>query len=215
MEFRPFPSIPRLSRQCVITEKLDGTNASVHWVALEGFDSDAPKTVLPAGDPDSFLLYRMLVGSKNRLITPDDDNFGFAKWAYANVEELAKLGPGSHYGEWWGQGIQRNYGLKEKRFSLFNTKRWRDPLFDYVGLPNMEAKVQDAPACCSVVPILRVMNFCTNGVLSAMMDLAETGSRAAPGFHKPEGVVVYHTAVNWCFKKTFENDEEGKWGGHS
>ena len=30
MEFAPFPKIPRSSGGCVITEKLDGTNASVY-----------------------------------------------------------------------------------------------------------------------------------------------------------------------------------------
>ena len=29
MEFSPFPKIARLSREIVITEKLDGTNASI------------------------------------------------------------------------------------------------------------------------------------------------------------------------------------------
>ena len=36
------------------------------------------------------------------------------------------------------------------------------------------------------------------------------GSLAAPGFMKPEGVVIYHTAANIMFKKTFKNDEKGK-----
>ena len=29
MEFEEFPKVPRLSRGCVITEKIDGTNAQV------------------------------------------------------------------------------------------------------------------------------------------------------------------------------------------
>jgi hypothetical protein len=29
IEFQAFPKIPRLVRDCVITEKLDGTNASI------------------------------------------------------------------------------------------------------------------------------------------------------------------------------------------
>jgi hypothetical protein len=33
-----------------------------------------------------------------------------------------------------------------------------------------------------------------------------TGSLAAPGFLKPEGVVVYHTAGNTLFKATIEDD---------
>ena len=118
MDFKPFDKIARLSRNCTITEKLDGTNASIH-ITDDG---------------------QFLVGSRTRWITPEEDNYGFARWAQANKEELLKLGPGSHYGEWWGYGIQRNYGLKEKRFSLFNTAKWSD---DAVR-----------PICCSVVPIL-------------------------------------------------------------
>ncbi len=32
------------------------------------------------------------------------------------------------------------------------------------------------------------------------------GSLAAPGYMKPEGVVIYHVAGNVLFKKTLEED---------
>jgi hypothetical protein len=32
----------------------------------------------------------------------------------------------------------------------------------------------------------------------------------APGFMKPEGIVVYHIQGNVAFKKTFEKDNTGK-----
>jgi hypothetical protein len=32
------------------------------------------------------------------------------------------------------------------------------------------------------------------------------GSYAAPGFMKPEGIVVYHVAASVGFKKTIDND---------
>lgn len=104
-DFKPFPKIARLSREAIITEKLDGTNAQV-FIGEDG---------------------EMLFGSRSRWITPEDDNFGFARWATGNREDLLKLGPGQHFGEWWGAGIQRRYGLTEKRFSLFNVSRWSDP----------------------------------------------------------------------------------------
>jgi hypothetical protein len=88
--FEPFDKIPRLKRGCVVTEKIDGTNAQVY--------------IPEDGGP-------MLVGSRNRWITPDNDNYGFARWAYENEAELRKLGPGRHFGEWWGSGIQRRYGI--------------------------------------------------------------------------------------------------------
>jgi hypothetical protein len=36
------------------------------------------------------------------------------------------------------------------------------------------------------------------------------GSKAAPGFMKPEGIVAFHVAGNIAFKKTIEKDEEPK-----
>ena len=106
------------------------------------------------------------------------------------------LGPGRHFGEWWGSGIQRGYGLPkgEKRFSLFNVKRW----------------TENRPQCCYVVPVLYQGDFDTGVNLDTMKTLAYGGSLAAPGFMKPEGVVIYHTAGNVLFKKTFEKDEKGK-----
>lgn len=173
-DFQGFPKIARLSREVIVTEKIDGTNAQVHFT-----DSG-----------------EMLVGSRTRWITPDADNFGFAAWAHANRAELEKLGPGSHFGEWWGAGIQRRYGLTERRFSLFNVFRWAD---DAVR-----------PACCHVVPVLWRGVFDTAAVDDALAALAAGGSRAAPGFMNPEGVVVFHTAGAVGFKKTILKDDEPK-----
>jgi hypothetical protein len=170
--FVEFPKIARLSRDIVVTEKLDGTNAQV--------------CVLEDG--------RVLAGSRTRWITPEDDNFGFAKWVKEHEQELAQMGPGSHFGEWWGAGIQRRYGLTEKRFSLFNVKRWGD----------------QRPACCHVVPVLYSGPFDTAAVDSCLLDLQRGGSVAAPGFMKPEGVIVFHTAGGYLFKKTIEKDGEPK-----
>jgi len=135
-----------------------------------------------------------LTASRTRWITPEDDNFGFAKWAHANREELLQLGPGSHFGEWWGQGIQRGYGLKERRFSLFNTSRWS------------EAR----PSCCGVVPILYQGPFYTSALSMAIELLEQNGSQASPGFPKPEGITIYHTAGGHYYKKTLEKDEKHK-----
>jgi len=178
IEFTPFKKIPRLSREVVITEKIDGTNASIH--------------ITEDGD--------FLVGSRTRWITPEDDNYGFARWAHENKSELMKLGVGAHFGEWWGQGIQRNYSQTCKRFSLFNVSRWTDEVA--------------RPACCSVVPILYdgpMEEFgVMKGVKLALNVLEREGSVAAPGFMKPEGIIIYHKHSNMLFKKTLEKDEEPK-----
>lgn len=222
MEFVPFPKVPRLSRGMVITEKLDGTNASVFIKSLEAWDTAIQEQKdgwLKLGDS----LIR--AGSRNRFTTPDDDNYGFARWVHDNAEELVKLGPGTHYGEWWGQGIQRGYGLDEKRFSLFNVGRWFRPKDDKEPEADAifahENGLAFAPSCCHVVPALHRGPFgeyvkeamCGNSECRferALNELALNGSIAAPGFMKPEGIMIYHTAARQYFKKTFENDVEGK-----
>jgi hypothetical protein len=188
MEFQAFNKIPRLSRDCVITEKIDGTNAQIYIPDLpDEFPEDAP----------------FWVGSRNRWITPDKDNFGFARWAYENAQELLKLGPGRHFGEWWGSGIQRRYGLEEKRFSLFNVRRWATDR-DEDKFP------QPPPECCVIVPVLYRGLFDTGQVESTLYNLKMTGSHAAPGFMNPEGIVIYHEAAGVLFKKTIIGDEAPK-----
>lgn len=179
-EFEKFESIARLSRDIVITEKLDGTNAQIHIYKGAGYECSG---------------LTIIAGSRNRWLTPQDDNYGFAKWVEVNKSELAKLGEGTHYGEWWGSGIQVGYGLKEKRFSLFNVGRWNKG---------------NIPACVSVVPILYEGPFDTSAINVCMNALQETGSFAAEGFMQPEGVVIYHKHANVLFKKTLKNDEAGK-----
>ena len=174
--FVEFPKIARLSRDMVVTEKLDGTNASV-YVGEDGL---------------------VLAGSRNRWLTLEQDNFAFARWVSEHEDELRLLGPGQHFGEWWGSGIQRRYGLtgNDKRFSLFNVARWGDP-----------AK---RPPCCHVVPVLLRWTFDAAKVDEALESLAATGSVAAPGYPYPEGVVVFHAASGQLFKKTLDKHDGHK-----
>lgn len=183
MEFQAFPKIHRLSRGCVISEKIDGTNAQICIT-----------------EDDQFLT-----GSRNRWITPESDNFGFSRWAHENKEELLKLGYGTHYGEWWGEGIQRRYGLKEKRFSLFNIGRWGE-----MYKAHLAGHDTQFPKCCHVVPVLAEGVLDTALVDSVMAKLKAEGSVAAPGFMDPEGIVIYHIQARMMLKKTFKNDENGK-----
>ena len=57
-----------------------------------------------------------------------------------------------------------------------------------------------------VVPVLRRGPFPTEAIDHCLGILRERGSYAAPGFMKPEGVVVFHTAGNVGFKRTLDND---------
>lgn len=181
--FQEFNKIPRLSREIIITEKIDGTNVQIYI-------SDD--------------LSIVQAGSRNRWIYPEKskDNAGFAVWVKTNEDEIRKLGPGIHYGEWWGAGIQRTYGLKEKRFSLFGVHRW-SPIWKEEG-------DQVPPAGIGVVPILYQGVFDTGMINGVMLGLQAGGSVAAPGFMNPEGIVIYHTASKQLFKKTIEGDETFK-----
>lgn len=179
VEFRAWPKTPRLFRDIIVTEKIDGTNAAVH--------------VLPDGT--------VAAQSRTRLITPEDDNFGFAKYVRTNADELAEaLGEGTHFGEWWGSGIQRGYGLGltgERRFSLFNVAR-------HAGIENY-----DVPGL-HTVPVLYEGPLDLEEIDLVVLDLRLNGSRAAAGFDRPEGIVVFHTAANQGFKVTLDNDGQAK-----
>ena len=197
IEFNKFSKIPRLNRDMIITEKLDGTNASVTNMVLSSPSDNMRADFAEKGWGIFDFEYNSIAvvpASRNRYITLKKDNYGFAKWVHEHAEELLSLGIGQNFGEWWGQGIQRHYGLKEKRFSLFNVTRYEE----------------DAPLCCDVVPTLYTGPFDTAMIQRYVNKLADQGSCAAPGFMDPEGVVVFHVAANRYFKVTCKNDEVPK-----
>lgn len=184
LEFKAWPKIPRLSREIICTEKLDGTNSCV----IVGEDGA-----------------QIAAQSRTRLITPENDNYGFAKWVNIHREELLTLGPGHHWGEFWGPGIQRNYPTLQKRFSLFNTNRWIESEADRV-----DPKQSVVPLCCNVVPVLHRGPFDTARISGVLVHLEKTGSVACPGFMRPEGIIIFHSAAGQYFKKLIESDEAPK-----
>lgn len=204
-QFEPFDKIPRLNRDIVITEKIDGTNAQIfienvlpeEYVVEEGVYAD--NGFCPG------LVTTLRAGSRSRFLTRKTDNAGFCNWAFDHAEELIRiLGPGRHFGEWWGKGIQRGYDMDKKVFSLFNTHKWE-------GIREIDGTLR-------CVPILHKGDWHTNleGFAAefwpdlALDSLATYGSMAAPGYMNPEGIVVYHTAGNLLFKATIKNDEKHK-----
>ena len=131
------------------------------------------------------------------MITTEQDNYGIAAWVQDHADELVRaLGPGRHYGEWWGNGIQRGYGQPGRTFSLFNTDKWGDldPVHEEWGL--------------SVVPELYRGPFDTREVMGILAELAGQGSNvAAPGWDgDAEGVCVFHHASRTVFKSTLDTD---------
>jgi hypothetical protein len=202
--FESFGKIPRWNRDIIITEKIDGTNAQI-------FVSEQGNITLKSGREVPFL-----VGSRNRWIFPESDNHGFAKWAYGNEKDVLSLGPGRHFGEWFGQGIQRGYGLKEKKLIMFNVSRWNK---------------DNLPQSIGVVPVLyqgpmfyytenaggnRLSQFDDSqnedgpiqhwATAESLYMLKTCGSFAVPGYMKPEGIVIFHSASHHMYKITLEND---------
>lgn len=228
--FQEFPKMARLNREIVITEKIDGSNGSV--IIAPGYQSLDPGAVPENLDDtatacDGFVV---MAASRTRFVVPGkQDNAGFAAWVKENRSELLKLGPGRHFGEWWGANIQRRYGLTEKRFSLFNVGRWcpaeildsgapnheksgvaeQRPLFDASGKLN-STTWGPGPTCCHVVPTIWRGNFDLFDCRSAVEMLRSHGSFAAPGWKWPEGIVIYHEAAKKCFKVTLDNDSQPK-----
>lgn len=111
-EFREFPKMPRISREMIITEKIDGTNAQIFINKVE-LDDLSDSNILTIQDG-----LTLRAGSRTRWIQcgKDKDNYGFAAWAKENTTELFKLGEGRHFGEWWGKGIQRGYNMGEREY---------------------------------------------------------------------------------------------------
>ena len=176
--FEKFSKIPRFYRDIIITEKIDGTNAQI-FISEDG-------TVL-AGSRNLWIATPFTMVVLLYLGTPEERKQG--------IKLVRELGPGRHFGEWWGQGIQRGYGLKEKRFSLFDVSRWSP----------------DSPLnLCKVVPVLYSGPFSEAQITRSLLELKTSGSSAAPGFMAPEGIIIYHTAAQRTFKVTLENDQVPK-----
>ena len=181
MEFKSFSDIERFTSKITITEKIHGTNAQI---LIEE---------MPGG------LFIIEAASRTRLITPEDDNFGFAKFVEENKEELIRLlGPGRHFGEWFGSGINSGYGYKkgERFFALFHQGFRNKPL----------------PENVSVVPVLYEGPYREGIVEETMTKLKAEGSKAVPGFMSPEGVVIRFERNGAMFKQVFEAEETG-WEG--
>lgn len=178
-DFESFGKIEKIGKLYMsITEKIHGTNAQIYIYS------------------DEHNNIQLKAGSRTRWLTPEDDNFGFAKFCYSNKDELIdKLGQGRHFGEWAGKGINAGYNLAEKVFFLFNWKRWKQ-----------EALLSNV----SVVPILYSGKMSFEKIQETMDYLKYNGSRISAGYMNPEGIVV--EIGNNIYKKTFDT-EEIKWGG--
>lgn len=187
-QFKGWGSTTRENKNKTITEKLDGTNACI--VAQDG---------------------KVTAQSRKRIITPDDDNFGFAKWVYDNAGALLDtLGYGYHYGEWFGEGIQKNpLGIEGKRFALFHaTKYTEDNGYELNKVDGLET-----------VPLLHHGQCDLFTIPQIMTDLDSYGSKVkgaklvAQGYDfqqdeyaAAEGIIIWNNETKTRTKMLLEND---------
>ncbi|ABW25380.1 RNA ligase family protein [Acaryochloris marina] len=101
--------------------KLDGTNAGVQ-IFSDG---------------------RVAAQSRSQIITPDDDNMGFAQWVSQQMDYFAPLAGHEHitiFGEWCGRGIQKRTSISKidrRIFTVFAVQ--------YGGVENEVAKLEIDP----------------------------------------------------------------------
>ena len=237
VEFIPFPKIPRLNRDITITEKIDGTNACIHITGRWLNDDGVHAYKVDENNPDEIGI--TVPQSRTRLLTTSEDNFGFAKWVEENAQALREvLGPGVHFGEWWGQGIQRGYNQPRKWFSLFNYTRWSNdpsvmalasigvqvvpvlyhgPWMAVVGgrdatdiYPQRDAEGKMTPGVIRFAPDVVLAQLAARGSVAATVNGERYIKDLNPGDKGPEGIVVFHEAGRLMFKATIDGDEQSK-----
>lgn len=193
IEFIKWDSTPRFHKYLTITEKINGTNACIR--ILDG---------------------EVTAQSRKRLITPEDDNFGFARWVYENAGALTDvLGYGVHFGEWFGEGIQKNpLGIEGKRFAHFSP--WK---YDEAGRERIENS-----GLVEFVPVLHEGPADIYTIPSIMQDLDVYGTKVAGAkkiangyahepdeMARPEGIIVWHKESQQKYKILLDGDAYHKW----
>lgn len=205
-DFKKWDKIPRLANEKMyITEKIDGSNACVvilpfepEYDIFEASDNFALVTV-------DGVHYKVAAQSRTRFLLDEKgkDNFNFARWVSENVVELVRtLGYGRHYGEWWGSGIQRGYGLLngERRFSLFDTRRWGAESEGFLNIVNSKVENID------IVPQLYSGPVDLGRISDILHELDVDGSRVVNSYQKAEGVIVNFSLARVSYK-AFINDD--------
>ncbi len=228
-QFKKWGSTPRFHKGLHITMKIDGTNGGVSVEFVDGADmswhysGQVPEDAIwvPAwvdGEPHKELGYLVRAQSRKRIITPTNDNFGFARWVWDNAEKLANLlGMGYHYGEWYGEGIQGNpMGVAGRKWALFNTWHWARPenaialknsgIPGITHVPVLHDEQTHGPADYMTIPdIMENLNG-----LGRMVE----GYRTHPYANKmdsymvkdPEGIIVWHKETQQKYKILLHND---------
>lgn len=202
IEFQSWPKTPRLFRDIVITEKVDGSNSAI---IIKEYEHDDEGGTIAQVNVDG-KLYSVGAQSRNRLIFPGKttDNHGFARFVEENAEKLVELlGEGRHYGEWWGKGVQGRYHAQFKGFLLFNTEK-HDGLYTWFHDTSIGDVLVEA------MPVLYKGPYSEQKIRETLSELSTNGSVISP-FDPAEGIVVFHTQSRKVYKVTLDNNDKGKW----
>lgn len=191
-KFVPFAKISHLKSPCIITEKIDGTNACLEVTETSMTACSRTRRLVTTYADAPTVWYEH--DAKGRPV----DNYGFGAWAAENSHLLARLAPGRHFGEWYGRGIQRGYGLPVKKLAFFNT-----------SMTDPKATLPELAEVVRCTPVLYEGEFSELAIENAMATLMVHGSYAAPGCMHPEGVVVHFLHNRTSFKVVF--DGKGGW----
>lgn len=186
--FIKWPSTPRWHKGLTITEKIDGTNACIR--ILDGTVS---------------------AQSRKRLISPGDDNFGFAKWVHDNAGALTDvLGYGVHFGEWFGEGIQKNpLGIEGKRFALFSPWKFNESQKEVIqnsGLVEFVPVLFEGQADYLTIPhVMQELELYGSKVEGAKL-VSQGYAHDPDTYAAAEGVIVWHRETQQKYKILLEND---------
>lgn len=207
IQFEAWPKTPRLFRDIVVTEKVDGTNSAV--IIEEITEDTEPSELRLAAVERDGKHYEVAAQSRNRLIFPGKttDSYGFAAFVQHNAEALFDLlGPGRHFGEWWGRGVGKRYKgalVNIRGFALFNTARHK-------GLHEWLPGFNGEQILLEPVVTLYEGPFSEQKINDVLVSLEKHGSYMSP-FDTAEGIVVFHTQSRQVYKVTLDGQDAGKW----
>lgn len=199
-EFRGWGSTTRENKHKDVMEKIDGTNGCV--VIWDG---------------------KVSAQSRKRIITPGDDNFGFAKWVYDNAGVLMDtLGYGYHYGEWFGEGIQKNpLGIEGKRFALFQATKYTEKNgYELSKVDGLETVPLLHSGQCDVWTIPNIMRNLETYGSKVVGAAAEKVASAIPGLKSEvvyskaadaEGIIIWNKETQTRTKMLLKDDAFHKW----
>jgi tRNA-binding EMAP/Myf-like protein len=109
-----WPSIELLHNVCRSLEAVNATPQVTYRAKVKLDGTNAAVQIFADG--------RIAAQSRTQMITPENDNMGFAQWVNQNFAFFSQLANSDHltiYGEWCGRGIQSRTAISELDRKIF------------------------------------------------------------------------------------------------